>query len=217
MARPRAADHDAKRGLILARAAELIARHGYDRATIGMIADSCGMSKALFYHYYRDKQALLDDVIRTHLEHLVAIVEAADDPGAAAEARLGGLVAALVEAYRDADARHQVQINHMGLLPPARQRALKALERRLVDLFAEALVAASPRLAAEPRLVKPATMSLFGMTNWMYLWFRDGGPLSRADYARMATRIVVAGTAALPPRSSPGRAAARRRPVQTAS
>jgi TetR/AcrR family transcriptional regulator len=197
MARPRASDHDTKRGAILARSAELIARHGYDRASISMIAAACGVSKALVYHYYRDKEALLDDIIRTHLERLVETVRAADVPDAPPEERLGILVAALLDAYRNADAWHQVQINHLSLLPAPRQKALKALERALVDRFAAALIAASPALRRDARLVKPATMSLFGMLNWHYLWFRPGGALSRADYAALATRIILDGTRAL--------------------
>ena len=38
-------------------------------------------------------------------------------------------------------------------------------------------------------------MSLFGMLNWHYLWFREGRSLSRADYARLATQLIIAGTA----------------------
>jgi TetR/AcrR family transcriptional regulator len=197
MARPRASDHAAKRDAILARSAELIARHGYDRASMGMIAEACGVSKALLYHYYRDKEALLDAIIGTHLEGLVSTVRTADDPAAPPERRLGRLVAALLDAYRDADALHHVQIAHMGLLPPARQAALKALERELVDAFARALAAACPALAADGRRLKPATMSLFGMLNWHYLWFRPGGAMSREEYAAFATRLVLDGVRGL--------------------
>ncbi len=40
-------------------------------------------------------------------------------------------------------------------------------------------------------------MSLFGLLNWHYTWFRDGGPLSRADYAKLATRLFLDGAKAL--------------------
>ncbi len=49
----------------------------------------------------------------------------------------------------------------------------------------------------EARLLKPVTMSLFGVLNWTYLWFRDDGPISREDYARFATRLFVEGVARL--------------------
>lgn len=200
MARRRALDYDDKRKAILDRSAELFAGHGYDGASISMIAEACGVSKALLYHYYGDKAELLFDVIRTHLEDLIQTVEevAGEQVAAPAEERLAALSTALLDAYRDADAEHQVQINNLRLLPQEKQEALRELERRLVAVFAAAVAAAVPRLAATPALVKPVTMSLFGMLNWSYLWFRDGGALSRADYARLVTRLVVEGGEGLP-------------------
>jgi hypothetical protein len=37
------------------------------------------------------------------------------------------------------------------------------------------------------------TMSLFGMLNWVYLWFREDGPVSRQDYADAATTLFLQG------------------------
>jgi TetR/AcrR family transcriptional regulator len=124
-----ASDHDEKRRTILARSTELFAAHGYDRASMNKIADSIGVSKALLYHYYRDKEELLFDVIRFHLNQLLDVVEVADRPGLAPEARLNALIGALLEAYRDADAQHNVQISSMRFLSPFRQQELKGMER----------------------------------------------------------------------------------------
>jgi TetR/AcrR family transcriptional regulator len=197
MARGRASDYDDKRRAILDRSARLFATHGYDRASIAMIAAACGVSKALLYHYYKDKDELLFDIIRAHLDELIAAVEPA---AAIAEPRkrLVALATALLDAYRDADAEHQVQINHLRLLPPDKQEILKDLERQLVAFFADAIVAAVPAVAANRALLKPLTMSLFGMLNWKYLWFRPGGPLTSEDYARLAVHLVVEGAADLP-------------------
>jgi AcrR family transcriptional regulator len=189
MARTRSQDYDAKRLAILRASAKLFARHGYAGTSITMIAEACGASKALLYHYYPDKESVLFDVLSTHLKALVAAVEAAAQ---APDDRLGRLAEALLEAYRDADAEHQVQIAGLRLLPPERQDSLKALERRLVAPFSEAIAEAVPQLAGSPRLA-PVTMSLFGMLNWHYLWFREGGALSRAEYARLAVGLIEAG------------------------
>jgi len=39
----------------------------------------------------------------------------------------------------------------------------------------------------------PVTMSLFGMLNWVYMWFREDGTLSREDYAKVATTLILEG------------------------
>lgn len=77
MARTRANDYDKKRQGILSRSATLFAEHGFTGTSITMIADACGVSKALMYHYYRSKDAVLFDLLEDHLQHLVAVVEAA--------------------------------------------------------------------------------------------------------------------------------------------
>jgi microcystin degradation protein MlrC len=40
-------------------------------------------------------------------------------------------------------------------------------------------------------------MSLFGMLNWVYMWFRPGGPVSREEYADLATRLILEGVKAV--------------------
>jgi TetR/AcrR family transcriptional regulator len=193
MARTRATDYDDKRRAILDRSAELFAEHGYDRASMSKIAEACGVSKANLYHYYRDKEELLFDVIRFHLEELLEVVEAADNPDLSPAARLKELVAALLEAYRDADAQHNVQINGLRLLPTDRQTELKAMERELVKIFSDAVAGVAPQLK-DTKLLKPVTMSLFGMINWHYLWFKNTGDVTRADYAELVAQLIVDGT-----------------------
>ncbi|MBA5779399.1 TetR/AcrR family transcriptional regulator [Stappia sp. F7233] len=197
MARPRAEDYDEKRKAILKTSAELFAEHGFDRASMSQIAQGCGVSKALLYHYYTNKDQLLFDIIRDHLDELIQGVELAVDTSKPAEALLRDYVAALLEAYRDANAEHKIQINEMKRLPPDQQEELKARERHLVRLFADAIAKAVPELGSGSLLLKPVTMSLFGMVNWHYLWFREGGPVSRDDYADIATTILLNGARSL--------------------
>jgi AcrR family transcriptional regulator len=193
MARTRANDYDQKRLGILSRSAALFAAHGYTGTSITMIAEACGVSKALMYHYYSSKDAVLFDLLSDHLQHLVAVVEAASQSSDNGQERLLAIAAALLEAYRGADAEHQVQIASLGLLPPAQQEILKEMERKLVALVSDALLAAVPGVAERRHLQKPLTMSLFGMLNWHYLWFREGKGITRDNYARMVTGLILAG------------------------
>jgi TetR/AcrR family transcriptional regulator len=197
LARTKAVDYDLKRAAILATAARLFAEEGYYQSSMASLAAECGISKALLYHYYDSKDALLYDVIGEHLRELCTVVEQADDPGKEPERRLHGLVTALLQTYAHADDHHRVQINAMKFLPRHQQEELKDLERRLVDRFADALSEINPRLDSGAGLLKPVTMSLFGMLNWHYMWFRDDGTMTRDNYADICTRLIVEGARAL--------------------
>ncbi len=197
MARPRAADYDAKRETILKKSAELFARAGYDGTSLTDIAKACGTSKALLYHYYANKEALLTDIIREHLQELVDVVREARGIEGDARTRLEALVRALLEAYRDADAEHVIQINEMGRLPKETQDMLKGMERELVAHAKEAILAVNPAVAERPELVKPLTMSLFGMMNWSFMWFKPSKGMSREQYAALLTTLIAEGSKAL--------------------
>jgi AcrR family transcriptional regulator len=193
MARTRANDYDKKRQGILSRSATLFAEHGFTGTSITMIAEACGVSKALMYHYYSSKDAVLFDLLEDHLQNLVGVVEAAAQSADDGQEKLFAISAALLEAYRGADAEHQVQISSLKLLPQAEQETLKELERKLVAIVSEAIAAAIPQVAKKRQLLKPLTMSLFGMLNWHYLWFRDGKGITREKYARMVTGLILSG------------------------
>jgi TetR/AcrR family transcriptional regulator len=196
MARPKSADHDDKRRAILRRSAKLFAQNGYDRTSMAEVASATGVSKALLYHYYTGKEALLFDILQAHLQDLMDAVRVVDTK-LAPRARLRALIGAVLGAYRDADDEHKIQINELRKLPIARKKELVALERSLVSIFADAVAAAVPTIANRSVLLKPVTMSLFGMMNWHYMWFREKGPVSREDYADMVTTLLIEGAQAL--------------------
>lgn len=193
MARTIAKDHDEKRAALIATAASFFAENGYDRASMNELAKACGVSKALIYHYYESKDALLFDILNTHLSDLLEAVEALP-PGDDATEGLLALTRTILDAYRDADAEHQVQINALHALPEENQRALRAIQRRLVAVMSERIGATAPDLfAARPDLLKPVAMSAFGMLNWFYMWHRDGGDLTRDAYAGLVTDLILGG------------------------
>jgi len=194
MARTIAKDHEAKREAILHTAARFFAEHGFDRASMGKLAEACGVSKALIYHYYPSKDALLFDILDTHLTALVTVVEAAASEPGTPQSQLRALIRAILVAYRDSDAEHKVQLEALSSLPEDDQRHLRALQRRLVTSMSEAVRAIEPeRFSGRPDLVGPVTMSVFGMLNWFYLWHRPGGPIDRDAYADIVTDLVVGG------------------------
>lgn len=195
MARPRAADYDDKRDAILVGAARALAEQGH-RASMSDIARGCGVSKALLYHYYESKEALIFDIVRRHLDALEAALEAADDAEREPRERLRALVRATLRTYRDSDDQHRVQLDALGHLPEDQAEKLREVERRIVRRFSEVLRGVNPVLAGDKRLT-PVTMSLFGMMNWVYMWFRPDGPVGRDEYADLATHLILTGVTTL--------------------
>ncbi|MDW4548982.1 TetR/AcrR family transcriptional regulator [Defluviimonas sp. D31] len=198
MARTRAEDFDAKRRAILTSAAAVFADQGMEKASMARIAAQSGVSKSLLYHYYPSKAELIFSIIHTHLEELDAAIATADDPELPPEARLRALVRAVIETYRDAADQHKVQLNAGPVLGEAEKAEILVVERRIVRRFSAVLAVVNPALGeGDGRNLMPVTMSLFGMMNWVDQWFREGGPVSRADYADLATTLILDGVRAV--------------------
>jgi AcrR family transcriptional regulator len=194
MARTRAQDFEEKQHAILDYAAKVLATMGVDKASMSQIAAQAQVSKALLYHYYPSKDALVFAIILSHLEDLEMALADADQPEMEPAARLRLLVGVVLERYRGADDQHKVQLSATSLLTPEQQQTITQVERRIVRRFASVLRDVSPRLDRKERpLLMPVTMSLFGMMNWMYMWFKDGGSISRDDYAEVATTLILEG------------------------
>ena len=197
MARTRASDFAEKQQDLLRNAAAVIAEQGMDKASMSQIAERAGVSKALLYHYYPGKDALIFAIIHTHLAEVDAAVEAADDEALADRDRLRKPVGAVLDVYRGADNEHIVQLNAKRALTADQQQQLAAIERRIVRRFSLVIDRINPELRNGRPLLMPVTMSLFGMMNWVYMWFKDGGPVTREDYADIATTLILEGVKAV--------------------
>src|SRR2546425_142665 len=60
---------------VLAAAVELFAEYGYRAATMRDIAQMAGIQAASIYYHYANKQALLVEIMETHMQHLNANLE----------------------------------------------------------------------------------------------------------------------------------------------
>lgn len=197
MARTRAVDFEEKQRGILASAAAVFAEVGMEKASMSMIASHGNVSKALLYHYYPSKDALIFDIVQTHLTELESAIEAADRTDVTPQERLRLLVKAVLKNYEGADNEHKVQLNGTHALSQEQLSELRTIERRIVKRFSSVIHDLNPDLNKKKPLLMPVTMSLFGMMNWVYMWFRPNGPITRDEYADIATTLILEGVKAV--------------------
>lgn len=209
MSRTRSPTFEQQRDAIRASAARLFARKGYPVASIAEVARACGVSKALLYHYYRDKEQLLFDIADRYLDGLLAILAEVDALSLAPAAKLRRLIERFMAAYADAAAYHRVLVQDVKYLKAAHRNRVNAKQRRVVQAYADAIAAAAPQLAGDA-LLKPVTMTLFGMINWTFTWLREDGAVQHADLAPVVADLFLRGVGAVQPLRSVRPAGARR-------
>ena len=189
MPRGVARDHAEKRAALRKGAARHFAEHGFDRASMASVARACGVSKALIYHYHDSKEALLFDILNDHLTTLAEAVDTAALADQPPDQRLRATIRAILAAYEDADAEHKLQLDALGTLPETLQAPLIALQRQITGRMRAVIEAVAPD--GVPAM--PATMTVFGILNWVYMWHRPGGPMSRNAYAEFAAEFILGG------------------------
>jgi AcrR family transcriptional regulator len=194
VSRPIAKDHDEKRLHILKVAARVFAEHGFARASMSNVARECGISKANIYHYYASKDALLFDILDTYLSELRDRIRQLPVEGLDPADRLERIVSETLIAYEGMDHEHKIQIEGIALLAPEQKAILKAYQRDMVQEMSDVLADIAPSVFTEdPRKLRAAVMSVFGMINWFYMWNSSADKKAREDYAGLVTRLTLKG------------------------
>jgi AcrR family transcriptional regulator len=196
MVRPRADNYEQRRQAILDAAAGLFARESFAGTSIAAIAEQCGTSKALLYHYYPSKETLLYDMLCAHCKLLEETAEDAVDHDQSPEIALQSLIRSLMNVYITSRDKHVVLLNDLGALPEEQQLQIRELQRSVVHVIKKLLVRLRPELRAEEQT--SLAMYLMGAINWTYTWFSTDGPMSAQEYADMATSLFLNGVRSAP-------------------
>ena len=197
MVRTIAKDYDIKREKILTAAAHVFAHHGVASASMAEVAKACGISKGNIYHYYDSKLAILFEILDSYLSRLRGRIIARKLDAGDVAGSLEKLCAEILDAYEGMDDEHKIQTEGIPLLPEDQQAVLKGYQRDMVHHMETFLSAANKSLQSNPQTRRAATMSVFGMLNWFYMWNTHNDPDGRAAYAKTVAAITVGGVQAL--------------------
>ncbi len=177
-----------------AAALRLFAQKGYAAVSMRAIAAEVGVQAGALYNYTPDKQSLLFDLMRGHMEELLA--QANFEAQGTALDRLRQFVEFHISFH--ADRPDEVFIAYMELrnLEPGNFAQIEALRRRYEDQL-EAILregAEEGDFAVEDS--KIMTLAIIAMLTGVNTWFRSGGRLSLeqvvAQYWDMVRRAVGA-------------------------
>lgn len=192
LARTQAADYEQRRDAIIGKAAHLFARRGFNGSSVADLAAACDTSKSLIYHYYSSKEDILYAVMSSHIDQLVADVDAVlGEPGDAVS-QLTALIHAFMAHYVDAADKQKVLLNELDNLPPPQRNAIVKQQRIVIDAAQALMVAIHPDLADDPARARAKTMLLFGMINWTHTWYDPAGPIKPGEIADLAFSMAQA-------------------------
>jgi AcrR family transcriptional regulator len=198
MSRTRADDYEEKKRVILDKAATLIARKGFDQATMQDVAKACGASKSHVYHYFPSKEDLLYAIVHDHITRQVAELERIVSQSTTAESRFQQFVDSFMRVAASERDQHIILMNDLKYLPRAELRSIQAMELRLTDMLNSLLQEINPQAMSSERMRKPYALLLFGMMIWTFSWYRPSGDIRPKELAERIAHLFVNGFKAPP-------------------
>lgn len=194
MARTQAKNYDEVRLAILARSADLFAAQGYASTSIADLARANGISRGLLYHYFASKEALLDEMLNSHLDMMLARVTDAAEHGHTAEARFRSAVREFVSINASSRSLQIVLLHDLGNLAEAQRAIVTAKQREILAIVKRLIGDLSPDALSSAELTT-RTMMFVGMINYTYIWYDPDGPIGPEAYADMAATTFLNGVA----------------------
>lgn len=174
---------------VQAAALRLIAQHGFAAVSMRQIASEVGVQAGALYNYTSDKQTLLFDLMRGHMEHLLSTLAAlptTGDPMARLEAFCRFHIAYHIERP------DEVFISYMELrnLGPENFAVIEGLRRRY-ESHLDAILK-DGRKAGQFALddTRVTTFAVIAMLTGVNTWYREDGPLSKTDLADLYWTLV---------------------------
>ncbi|MBI1219624.1 MAG: TetR family transcriptional regulator [Rhodobacteraceae bacterium] len=176
-------------------ARDLFARHGYAAVSMRQIAAGVGVQAGALYLYTPDKQALLFELMRGHMDDLLAALAAEPMPADPC-GRLAAFARFHVHFHLDRPAEVFIAYMELRNLTPENFAVLERQRHAYEDALEAILRDGAATGAFRVPDAKLATRALIAMLTGVTQWFRDGGRLGRAEvgaiYAEMALRAVGA-------------------------
>lgn len=184
--RGKTARFDQKRVHLLTCAARAFAELGYEKASMRQVAQTAGFSLSGLYHYVRSKEELLFFIQYHTFGVLVESVEDVLDQSATPESHLSQLVSGHVQYLAEHLPELKVCTTELDSLQGDYYQQVLSRRQRYFDLTRKILLALAGEDQASRIDPNLATFHLFGMLNWIVMWFDP----KRNDPAALSESLV---------------------------
>ena len=178
---------------IVSIAAHLMSRKGYAGVSFQEIADNVGLHKSSLFHYVKNKDELLLQILGDTFEELGnrTIKEISEDRSLEPEEKLRKAIDFHLTSVDKNFDSISIFLDQIRSLPPKHQlMALKA--RKKYEVSFEKIIAGMKRKGYFKGLDKGiVTLGVLGMLNWVPIWFRRDGRQTIQEISTIFYKLIV--------------------------
>lgn len=192
-------DRPTRQAQILEAAARIFCEKGFDKASMGDIADAMGLTKAGLYHHIGSKEELLFEIMSYGMDlfeqKVLNRVMSIADPLERLRAALRGHVLLVI---RDRPKEVTVILHESNALKGRYRDRINTRKKRYIRFLEKTfreLVKSGVARRVDPSV---AAFAMLGMINWIYQWYRPGGRLDENALADALGDVLLGGILARP-------------------
>lgn len=186
-------ERDSRREIVSA-AVLLFMRKGYKNSSVDEIAEAAGLTKGGLYYYIDKKEDLLTAIHDEFMDALFAKLNDVIKADAEPRENLFGWIRAQTEIVRDYKPHIKVFITEIDHYP--RDTFERMVEKRdLAQAMFNSILVAGIEAKQIREDIDPKIISflVFGMINWMFVWYRPEGVLTIGEITENINKLVLAG------------------------
>ncbi len=182
-----------KKAAILGKAAaRLFNEKGYIETSLEDITAAAKVSKGAIYHYFSSKSELLFFILNDYMDIILDGLE--EDLGAIPEPldKIRYIIRRHIGFYCDHTALAKTLMHDAHCLPAKYFKLIAKKEQAYFRMVASALAPIFEGNISKERLTV-LTFTLFGMCNWIYVWYNPKGPVTPQGLADIVTDTFLRG------------------------
>ncbi len=191
--------------MLLHTAIDLFSRKGYSGTSIREVGTKAGVSNSLLYHYFKDKEEMLFQIIQTTsqalLESLKEIDRNVEDPW---ERLRKMIIQHIVMFGLKRRKESKIVVEEQYWLKGQRKAAIYSFQRQIYDLYMKNLKDLDARGEINGIELHVINFSLFGTLNWVFKWYKEGRGLKPEEVAENILKLLFHGMVK-PAKGSPAR------------
>ena len=178
---------------LLQKISDLFYKKGYEKTSIRDISLHLGMTNAGLYHYFKNKQEMLFDIMKDPMEEALVTLRR-DLPNIKnAQDKIAWIVLAQIKYYSENKSQTKVLVHERGALEAKYAEIIGEKEREYVEFIKQVVGQIIKENSHASITTEVATFCLLGMLNWLVHWYNPGGKVSPDELASNITTIFLKG------------------------
>ena len=180
---------------IISVASVLFSMKGYSATSLKEIADEVGLHKTSLFHYFKNKEEILMEVMDKGLREYVNILdESPIDPNLEVEEKLWIALEKQVSVICKYKDYINVGLNEIKSLSPENRekynKKRKQYGRRFEKIIQEIQGVTGSALFKDLNF-KIVNLGILGMCNWIINWYKEDGPLGPKEISEIFFGILT--------------------------